>query len=119
MRFRRFHYAWVVTAVTFLALLVAASVRAAPGVIILPLQNEFGWDRGSISLAVAVSILAFGLGGPVGGSVVDRFGPRRALLSGLALIAAGMFALLALRDLGSCISCTGSSSASAPASPAR
>jgi len=99
MRFRRFHYAWVVTAVTFLALLVAASVRAAPGVIILPLQNEFGWDRGSISLAVAVSILAFGLGGPVGGSVVDRFGPRRALLSGLALIAAGMFALLALRDL--------------------
>ena len=99
MAFRRLHYAWVVTAVTFLALLVAASVRAAPGVIILPLQNEFGWDRGSVSLAVAVSILAFGLGAPVGGTVVDRFGPRRALVSGLVLIAAGMFALLALRDL--------------------
>jgi MFS family permease len=99
MVFRRFHYAWVVAAVTFLALLVAASVRAAPGVIILPLQTEFGWDRASISLAVAVSIIAFGLGGPVGGAVVDRFGPRRALLSGIVLIAAGMFALLGLRDI--------------------
>ncbi len=57
------HYAWVVTAVTFVALLVAASVRAAPGVIILPLQSEFGWDRASISLAVSISLVTFGLGG--------------------------------------------------------
>ena len=99
MPLRRLHYAWVIVAVTFLALLVAASVRAAPGVIILTLKNEFGWDRASISLAVAVSILAFGLGGPIGGTVVDRFGPRRALLSGLALIAAGTFALLGLREI--------------------
>ncbi len=97
--FRRVHYAWVVAAVTFVALLVAAAIRAAPGVIIKPLEAEFGWDRGSISLAVAVSILAFGLGGPLGGTVVDRFGPRRALFAGLALIAGGTFALLGLRDL--------------------
>ncbi len=95
----RLHYAWVVTAVTFVALLVAASVRAAPGVIILPLQSEFGWDRASISLAVSISLITFGLGGPLGGTIVDRFGPRRALLAGLAAIAVGLFPLLSLRAL--------------------
>ncbi len=57
---RRLPYAWLIVAVTFLVLLVAAGVRAAPAVLIKPLEAEFGWDRASISLAIAVSILAFG-----------------------------------------------------------
>ncbi|HZP97120.1 MAG TPA: MFS transporter [Candidatus Limnocylindria bacterium] len=96
MALRRLHYAWVVIAVTFLALLAAASVRAAPGVIIIPLEKEFGWDRASISLAVSISLITFGLGGPVGGTLVERFGPRRALLAGLASIALGLFLLVSL-----------------------
>ena len=99
MAFRRLHYAWVVATVTFLALLVAAAVRSAPGVIIKPLETEFGWDRASISLAVSVSLITFGLGGPVGGTLVDRFGPRRALVTGLSAIVAGMVLLLSLREL--------------------
>ncbi len=96
---KRFHYAWVVTVVTFLALLAAASVRAAPGIIIIPLESEFGWDRASISFAVSISLITFGLGGPIGGTLVDRMGSRRALLAGLGTIAVGLFLLLSLRDL--------------------
>jgi sugar phosphate permease len=99
MMLKRLHYAWVVAAVTFLTLLVAAAVRSAPGVIIKPLETEFGWDRASISLAVSVSLITFGLGGPVGGTLVDRFGPRRALAAGLVAIVTGMFLLLSLREL--------------------
>ena len=95
----RFHYAWVVTAVTFLALLAASSVRAAPGVFIVPLEHEFGWDRAVISLAVSISLITFGLGGPIGGTLVDRIGPRRALIGGLAMIVVGLYFLLSLRDL--------------------
>jgi MFS family permease len=95
----RLHYAWVVVGITFLALLVAAGVRAAPGVLIKPLEAEFGWDRASISLAVAISILTFGLGGPVSGSLVDRFGPRRVILGGMLVVGVGLLPLLVLTEL--------------------
>lgn len=95
----RLHYAWIVSAITFTVLLVAAGVRTAPGVFIKPLEAEFGWSRGSISLAVAVSLIAFGLGGPIAGGLTDRFGPRRVMLAGLSLIAVGLAPLLALRSL--------------------
>lgn len=95
----KFHYAWVVVIITFVALLTAAGVRTAPSVIIKPLEAEFGWSRASISLAVAVSLFAFGFGAPLGGSLIDRFGPRRVMLGGLALIAVGLLPLLGLTDL--------------------
>ncbi|MEA2662366.1 MAG: hypothetical protein QOH08_1938 [Chloroflexota bacterium] len=99
MRITRFHYAWVVVAVTFLALLVTSSVRAAPGVLITPLEREYGWDRATISAAIAVSILTFGLGGPLSGTLVNRFGPRKVILFGCALVAVGLLAMLTLHDV--------------------
>jgi sugar phosphate permease len=96
---KTFHYAWIIVLVTFIALLTSAGVRTAPGVIIKPLEAEFGWDRGSISLAVAVSLFAFGFGAPLGGTLIDRFGPRKLMVGGLALIALGLAPLLALTDL--------------------
>ena len=73
---KRFHYAWIVVVVTFLALLGAQAIGAAPGVIITSLESEFGWPRTEISFAIWLSILTFGLGGPLGGTLIDRFGPR-------------------------------------------
>ena len=96
---KRLHYAWIVVIVTFLSLLAAQAVRAAPGVIITSLESEFGWSRTAISFAVSLSILTFGLGGPLGGSLIDRFGPRRVMLVGNVLIAGGLVGLLFVRDL--------------------
>jgi MFS family permease len=95
----RFHYAWVVVAVTFVALLVLSSVRAAPGVLITPLEREFGWDRATISAAIAISILTFGLGAPISGGLIARFGPRLVVLGGCALVAVGLVGLLQLREI--------------------
>ncbi len=84
------HYAWVVAAVTFVTLLAAAGVRAAPGVLIVPLESEFGWSRATISFAVGINIFLYGLIGPFAAAVMDRFGLRRTMLAALALIAAGV-----------------------------
>ena len=87
---RSLHYAWVVAFVTGLVLLAAAGVRTAPQVLIKPLEGEFGWLRGDISLAVAVSILWFGLGAPLSGTLVGRFGLRAVMDAGLLVIAGGL-----------------------------
>jgi MFS family permease len=86
----RFHYAWVVAAVTFIVLLVTAGIRATPGILMVPLENEFGWNRAVISAAVAINIALFGLIGPFAASVMDRWGLRRVMLAALALLAASV-----------------------------
>lgn len=82
------YYGWVVVAVTGLALLVSAGVRSAPGILINPLETEFGWSTASISFAISIGILLYGLAGPAVGSLLGRFGPRRILTVGLVLVAA-------------------------------
>ena len=62
---RRVHPAWWVAAVTFVALLAAAGFRAAPGALMVPLHEEFGWSTSVMSLAVSINLLLYGLGGLV------------------------------------------------------
>ena len=81
------NYAFVVAGVIFLALLAAAGVRAAPGVLILPLGQAFGWSRDSISLAAAVGIFLYGLVGPFAAALMQAVGIRRTLMVALVLMA--------------------------------
>jgi len=86
---RRIHPAWVVAAVAFLALLGAAGFRAAPSVLIVPLQEEFGWSRSVLSLAVSINLVLFGLTAPFAAALMDRFGIRRVTACALLMIAGG------------------------------
>jgi sugar phosphate permease len=95
----RLHYAWIVALVTFAVLLISAGVRTVAAVLINPLEVEFGWSRAEISLAISLSILWFGLGAPLSGMLVDRFGPRRIMSGALALIALGLAGMLMLDSL--------------------
>jgi len=90
MRGRRLHYGWIVAAVTFATLLAAAGIRATPGVLMVPLQDEFGWTRASISFAVSVNLLLYGLMGPFSAALVDRLGARRTMMTGMALLASAV-----------------------------
>jgi sugar phosphate permease len=87
MRRTSFHYAWVIAAVTFTVLLITAGIRATPGVLMVPLQAEFGWTTAAISFAIAINIALFGLIGPFAASVMARWGMRRVVLGALALLA--------------------------------
>jgi sugar phosphate permease len=84
---RRLHYAWIVAAVTFGVLIVTAGIRATPGVLMVPLETEFGWSRAAISAAVAINIALFGMIGPFAASAMDRWGMRRLMLIAIGLLA--------------------------------
>lgn len=88
----RFHYAWIVAGVTFLTLLVTAGIRSTPGILIVPLEQEFGWSRATISVAVSVNLLLYGLMGPFAAAFFARFGIRRTMATALLLLAIGVSA---------------------------
>jgi MFS family permease len=86
---RGIHRAWWVAVVAFVAIIGAAGFRATPGVLITPLQDEFGWSRATISAAVSVNLLLFGLTAPFAAALMDRFGIRRVVSVALLLVATG------------------------------
>ncbi|HET8879381.1 MAG TPA: MFS transporter [Arthrobacter sp.] len=86
---RRIHPAWTVAAVAFLALVGAAGFRAAPGVLMVPLQQEFGWSTTVLSAAVSINLVLFGLTAPFAAALMERFGIRAVTAVALVLIGTG------------------------------
>ncbi|GIF12592.1 MFS transporter [Actinoplanes teichomyceticus] len=85
----RFHPAWAVAAVAFVALIGAAGFRSTPSVMLQPLHEEFGWSLGTVSAAVSVNLLLYGLTAPFAAALMARFGIRRVAAAALALVALG------------------------------
>src|SRR6478609_5388452 len=86
---RRLHYAWLVAGVGLVTLVTAAGFRATTGVLIVPLQQEFGWSRATISVAIAINLVVYGLGGPFGAALAERFGLRRVITVAVLGMATG------------------------------
>jgi len=95
MRSGRVHYAWVVVAVGFLALVMAAGFRSVAGILLVPLHDKFGWSHGTISAAVFINLVCYGLGAPFAAALAKRFGMRKFIVIALAIIA--LSSLLTLR----------------------
>jgi MFS family permease len=85
----RIHPAWWVATVTFLALIAAAAFRSSTGVLIEPVEAEFGWSRTWTSGAVSINLVLFGLTAPFAAALMDRFGVRRVVASALILVSLG------------------------------
>ncbi|SAL03377.1 transporter [Caballeronia calidae] len=86
----RVHYGWIAVGVVFFVLLAAAGTRATPSVMMLPLEKQFGWSRGTISLAISINLALYGLAGPFAAAAMQRFGVRPTVLAALATLAAGV-----------------------------
>ena len=87
------HYGWLIVGITFMALLISSGIRTAPSVMFKGLEAQFQWTRTDVSIAVMISLFAFGLGAPLGGSLIDRLGPKRIMLLGLSLNTFGLICL--------------------------
>ncbi|MCB1502129.1 MAG: MFS transporter [Bauldia sp.] len=95
---RGIHYGWIVAGTTFLIMLATAGAMGAAGVLIVPLEQEFGWSNAAISTAFAIRILLFGLLGPFAAAFMNRFGIRAVTVTALTLIAAGVGGSLAVTE---------------------
>jgi MFS family permease len=85
----RVHYAWIVVALMFVTILASVGVRATPGVLIVPLQQAFGWNAAVISGAISLNILLFGLVGPFAAGMIQTIGLKQTILASMALLVLG------------------------------
>jgi MFS family permease len=86
------HYAWLVLGLAFLTLLASAAVRASPSVLIVPLEQAFGWSNATISFAISLNLLLYGCMGPFAAALMQRIGVRRTLIGALLVVEAGVAA---------------------------
>jgi MFS family permease len=93
---RNIHYGWVMVGVTFLTALITAGTVGAPGVFIVPLQQEFGWTTAEISSALSIRFILFGLMAPFAAALMNRYGLRNVTLSALLIVASALLASLAM-----------------------
>jgi len=84
---QKIHPGWIAVTVTFFTLMASAGYRSAPSVLIVPLEDAFGWSRSQISLAVSINVLLFGLVAPFAAALMERFTVRKVVMSALTIVA--------------------------------
>ena len=93
---RNIHYGWVMVGVTFLTALISAGTVGAPGVFIVPLQQEFGWTTAEISGALSIRFILFGLMAPFAAALLNRYGLRNVTLSALLIVVSALVVSLSM-----------------------
>lgn len=99
--------AWLVDAAGFLACFVGFGVLYSFGIFLPPMRAEFGVSHAVMSTLFSfMSILSYVLG-PFTGNLADRIGPRKVMLAGAGLMAAGLIATARMHSFLSAFACLG------------
>jgi MFS family permease len=86
-----FYYGWLIVGIAFVTMAIGVTARTAFSLLMPPLIDEFGWDRGIVAGAFSFGFLVSAVLSPIAGRLMDARGPRLVMLSGAALLAAGLF----------------------------
>lgn len=86
-----FHYSWIIMLITFLTLLISSGIRSTSGVLIVPLEEYFGWNRTVITFALAINLILYGLCGPFSAALIEAYGVRWVMIFALSLLCGGTY----------------------------
>jgi len=86
-----FYYGWLIVGIAFVTMAVGVTARTAFSLLMPPLIDEFGWDRGLAAGAFSFGFLVSAILSPVVGRLMDVRGPRLIIMTGVALLASGLF----------------------------
>ena len=78
--------ALAVAVVTLLALVASAAFRSSTGVLMEPIESEFGWSRATTAGAVSLNLVLFGCIAPFAAALLERYGPQRVVSIALVIV---------------------------------
>jgi MFS family permease len=85
-----FYYGWVIVGVAFVTMALGVTARTSFSLLMPPLIDEFGWDRGLAAGAFSFGFLVSAVLSPIVGRVLDVRGPRVVILFGVLVLTAGL-----------------------------
>jgi MFS family permease len=91
---------WIVGACFLLNLVLGGFVVLSFTAFFEPIANQFGWSYAQISLATSLRGVEAGLIAPILGVLVDRWGPKRLVIAGVAILGLGFMVLSRTTSLG-------------------
>jgi len=94
-----FYGYWILVATFFCLFIYAGCGFYAFSLFVRPLQADFGWGRGEIMAAFTILFLVSGMASPFVGKVVDRYGARRVISIGAAIVGLGFILLSVMSNL--------------------
>ena len=80
------YFGWYVCAATLFIGFVSIGARNSFGVFVIPMSEEFGWSRFTVSIAAALGVLVNGIIQPFMGQLFDRTGGRKVIITGLLVL---------------------------------
>jgi MFS family permease len=85
-----FYYGWLIVGTAFVTMAIGVTGRTAFSLLMPALIDEFKWDRGLAAGAFSFGFLVSAILSPFVGRVMDARGPRIVILTGVALMSAGL-----------------------------
>jgi MFS family permease len=85
-----FYYGWLIVGTAFVTMAIGVTGRTAFSLLMPALIDEFKWDPGLAAGAFSFGFLVSAILSPFVGRVMDARGPRIVILTGVALMSAGL-----------------------------
>ena len=87
---KRPFYGWMIVAVGAVTQFLQGTVNQGFSTYLGPLQSEFGWSKAVLAAPRSVTQVQSSILGPIEGLLVDRFGPRRMVATGVFILGLGL-----------------------------
>ncbi len=84
------YYGWVIVGISFITMAFHMSAIFSFSLFQVPLIKEFGWSRGALGGAFALSMGLYAICSPKAGAILEKKGPRALLPWGSISIGAGL-----------------------------
>ena len=90
---------WIVGAGFLIAVYIGGFIHFGFTAVFEPIASDFGWSYAQVSFAASLRGLEMGLLAPIVGLLMDRWGPRRLVFAGAAIIGLGLLLLSRMNSL--------------------
>ena len=94
----KWYFGWnIVAAATFITLLTVG-MRLGIGPFFIPMAEDLGFSRTLLATIIAVGMVFYGIGMPVAGMLIARFGTRVVLLLGTVIVMGSVLWAIVARE---------------------